>query len=129
MRARLVALILSAILLFYFIVIGQRALLMLEDGRPAMILLGVGVLLLPIIGVWALWRELRIGFGAQELAKRLTAEGAMPMESLSFEQCKTDVENNPEDWRSWYRLAVAYGDAGDTRHGRQALRQALELSR
>ena len=129
MRARLVALILAAILIFYFIVLGQRAFILIGDGRPAMVLLGIGVLILPIVGAWSLWRELRIGFGSQELAKRLTAEGGMPEESLSFEACKADVEAHPEDWRAWYRLAVAYGDAGDTRHGRQALRRALELSR
>jgi len=128
MRARVVAFILVAVLAFYFIVIGQRALLMLQDGRIAMVLLGVGVLILPIIGTWAVWRELRIGFGSEELAKRLSAEGAMPQSSLSFEECKSDVEANPQDWRAWYRLAVAYGEAGDTRHGRQALRRAMELS-
>jgi cytochrome c-type biogenesis protein CcmH/NrfG len=129
MRARLVALILGAILVFYFLVIGQRALIMLNDDRPAFLFLGFGVLLLPIVGVWALWREIRIGLASQELAKRLTAEGKMPEESIPFDVCKSDVESNPDDWRAWFRLAVAYGEAGDTRNGRAALRKSWELSR
>lgn len=129
MRARVVALILVAVLAFYLVVIGQRAWLMIQDDRTTMRLLGIAVLLLPIIGTWAIWRELRIGFGSQELAQRLTAEGGMPQVSLSFAECKADVQAHPEDWRAWYRLAVAYGDAGDTRHGRQALQRAMELAK
>lgn len=129
MRARWVAALLSAVLLFYFAVIGDRALLLISDDRPTVWALGLAVLLLPVVGLWALWRELRLGFAAQALARRLTAEGEMPEASIAFDACKSAVEAAPQDWRAWYRLAVAYGEAGDTRHGRMALRKAWELSR
>ena len=39
------------------------------------------------------------------------------------------VEAAPEDWRAWYRLAVAYGDARDPSRGRRTMRKAIALQR
>jgi cytochrome c-type biogenesis protein CcmH/NrfG len=45
----------------------------------------------------------------------------------AFARRRAEVEQAPEDWRAWYRLAVAYGDAGDVRRGRRAMRHAIRL--
>ena len=37
------------------------------------------------------------------------------------------TEASPEDWRAWFRLALAYDAAGDRTRGRSAARHALEL--
>ena len=47
----------------------------------------------------------------------------------AFELRKAEVEAAPDDWRAWYRLAVAYGDARDTARGRRAMRKAIALQR
>lgn len=142
MKARTVALLLSAVVVFYFLVLGDRGLTMVKDGRPAFVLLGIGVLLLPVVGVWVLWHELSFGSSTQRLSAELETEGGLPVDDLprtekgridrsaadaAFAVRKTEVEAAPEDWRSWFRLAVAYGDAGDTARGRRAMRAAIRL--
>ena len=142
--ARRVVVLLVALLAFYVVFIGWRGVVLVADGRPAFVLLGIGVLLLPVVGVILVWRELRFGLAAQELGRALESEGALPSDPLPrrpsgrvdlaaadevFERRRAEVETAPDDWRGWYRLAVAYGDARDTRRGRAALRRALDLYR
>ena len=143
MRARSVALLLAAVLAFYFVVVGQRGLLLVSDPRPAFVLLGIGVLLLPLLGVWVVVQELRFGRASERLARQLEAEGGLPRDEVTtgpgrrrvdrdaadqvFDRRREEVEADPEDWRRWYRLGVAYGDAGDTARGRKALRRAITL--
>lgn len=142
MKARTVALLLSAVMLFYFVVLGERGLTMVRDGRPVFVLLGIGVLALPLIGAWVLWRELSFGAATQRLAAELEAQDRLPVDDLPrtekgridraaadavFVERKAEVDAAPGDWRGWYRLAVAYGDAGDTSRGRRAMRTAIAL--
>lgn len=124
MRARTVAFALTAALLFYFFLLGERAIIMIRDGRLAFVLLGIGVLLLPIVGAWTIWRELALGINAQRLARLLSQE---ELRKTDFVDAKAIVEQSPEDWRAWYSLAMAYGDAGDTKNGRAAMRNAVDL--
>jgi Flp pilus assembly protein TadD len=44
-----------------------------------------------------------------------------------FEQMRRRTEASPEDWREWYRLALAYDAAGDRTRARSAARHAIEL--
>ena len=46
-----------------------------------------------------------------------------------FEGRRAEVEADPDDWRAWWRLAAAYGDARDSRRGRRAMRRAVSLER
>ena len=140
--ARSVALLLVVVLLFYFLVVGSRGLLLVRDGRIAFFLLGLGVLLLPLLGVWIVAKELQFGRATSRLARQLEAEGGLPVDELTtrpsgridrdaadavFDRRRHEVDAAPEDWRAWYRLAVAYGDAGDTPRGRKAMRRAIAL--
>jgi cytochrome c-type biogenesis protein CcmH/NrfG len=117
---------------------------MITTGGAAGIALGVGVLLLPIIGVVLVGYELRFGWQTQVLARRLAEEDLLPDDSelarrasgrverdaadAHFEVVRTEVEAAPEDWRGWYRLAHAYDLAGDRKRARSAMRHAIELS-
>ena len=142
MTARRVTLGLVAILGFYALVLGQRAFILIADGRPAFVLLGIGVLLLPIVGVALVRRELLFGLATQRLARSLEAAGDLPVDELPrlpsgrvdasgadevFERRRADVQVSPDSAAAWFALAVAYGDARDSRRGRQAMRRALEL--
>lgn len=140
--ARRVALLLVLVLGIYLVVVAQRGILLVRDGRPAFVLLGVGVLVLPLLGLWVVWREMRFGSAAERLGRELEAEGGLPVDERVrtpggrvdravadgvFERRKAEVEADSGDWRGWYRLAVAYGDAGDSVRGRRALRRAIAL--
>ena len=39
------------------------------------------------------------------------------------------VEQTPDDWSAWFRLALAYDAAGDRRRARWATREAIRLER
>ena len=130
-------------LLVYVWLLADRAIALIGSGSAAGIALGIGVLLLPIIGVVLVGWELRFGWQTQKLARRLAADDLLPDDSelprrasgrverdaadAHFEVVRGEVEAAPEDWRGWYRLAHAYDLAGDRKRARSAMRQAIDL--
>jgi cytochrome c-type biogenesis protein CcmH/NrfG len=143
-RTRVVVGILVAALVVYFVLLTQRAIVLIQSGNALAIALGVGVLLLPIIGVVLVGYELRFGWQTQRLARQLADQDMLPDDSAlprrasgrvernaadaHFETIRVEVESAPEDWRGWYRLAHAYDLAGDRKRARSAMRRAIELS-
>ena len=132
----------TALLGLYMVV---RAVDLFRTGTAAGILLGVGVLLLVLLGGLLVAGEVRLGLGSSRLAARLAAEGdagepadlpRTPSGRLTAEAAdalfavrKAEVEAAPDDWRAWWRLAAAYGEARDTSAGRRAMRTALALEK
>jgi tetratricopeptide (TPR) repeat protein len=144
MRARSTALILVAVLCFYLLLAVQRGVWLIETGKPALVVFGLGVLMLPVVGAWFVVTEVRIGTASGRLGAHLEDEGLWPTDELPkrpsgrvdlaaadeiFEKRKAEVEAAPEDWRGWYRLSLAYNDAKDRTRARKALRRAIELER
>jgi hypothetical protein len=122
-----------------------RAVDLIRTGSLAGTLLGVGVLLLVVLGGLLVVGEVRLGAGSARLARLLaadgdpgedpelprTASGRLRPEAAEqlFALRKDEVERAPEDWRAWWRLAAAYGEARDTSRGRRAMRKAIALER
>ena len=144
MTARRVALALGALIAAYLVLVGWRGVLLIDEGTPTTVLLGLAVIVLPVVGAWVLWREIQFGIESQQMARELQAEGGLPVDDLprrpsgrperlaadaAFEQRRAAVEAAPDDWRSWFRLAIAYDDAGDRRRARHSMRQAGKLRR
>ncbi len=142
MTARRVALGLTGVLAVYMLVVGYRGVLLIRDGRPAFVLLGVGVVLLPLVGVWIVMQELRFGRHVEAMGRSLEASGGLPADEVVrsesgradrasadavFERRRVEVEATPGDWRGWFRLALAYDDAGDRKRARSAMRTAIRL--
>jgi len=137
-----VVLVLVAALAVYFLLIGYRGIYLLGQDRWTLRLLGVATLVLPLVGVWVVAAELRFGLASQRLAERLAAEGlnAEPPElprlpsgrpdrsaaDALFAEQRAVVEQHPDDWRGWFRLALVYDLAGDRRRARESLRTAIE---
>ena len=44
-----------------------------------------------------------------------------------FVTARDELENDPDNWRRWYRLARAYDYAGDRSRAREAMKKAVEL--
>jgi hypothetical protein len=122
--------------------VGWRGVLLIRVGSPVAVLFGVSVIAIPVIGAWVLWRELSFGMHTQAMARQLEVEGGLPVDDLprrpsgrperaaadaAFTQRKAEAEAEPDNWRTWYRLAVAYDDAGDRRRAREAMRHAIAL--
>ena len=134
---RVVALLVAA-LAVYFAVIGYRGIYLLGQHGLSLKLLGVAVLLFPLIGLWVVVAELRFGRATERLARALPDEPEEPLPrtpsgridraaaDARFAVRRSEVEAAPEDWRCWYRLAVAYDEAGDRRRARAAMRTAID---
>lgn len=142
MRVRVAVTLMTVLLLLYVVLAGQRALILVTSGEPVAIAMGVALIVLPLVALWAIGRELWFGVRAQQLGERLDAEGGLPDEDLPvrpsgrieredgdalFPRYRADVEANPDDWRARYRLALAYDAAGDRRRARSAVRTAIRL--
>ena len=138
MTARRTVALLVALCLIYSVLIGWRGVLLLDDSRWVVRGLGVGVLLLPIVGIWLIIGEVRFGraterldreLGEQpdDLPKRPSGRVDRAAADALFEQRRAEVEADPADWRRWFRLGAAYGAAGDPGRGRKALRKAILL--
>lgn len=142
MKAALLVVGATAALGLYMLV---RAVDLFRTGTLSGALLGVGVLLLVGVGGLLVLGEVRLGVGSARLARLLSAEGDQgepvdlprtPSGRLTreaadelFTRRKAEVEAAPEDWRAWWRLAAAYGEARDTSAGRRAMRKAVALER
>ncbi|MBE1502553.1 hypothetical protein H4696_009653 [Amycolatopsis lexingtonensis] len=143
MRARNVALLLTAALVVYLFLLADRAFALFASGTGLGIALGIGVLLLPVLGVWVVVVTWRNGLQIQRLSRRLDAEGALPDVSdlprrpsgrvdrdaadAWFAERRAEVEADQENWRAWYKLAYAYDIAGDRRRARETMKTAVEL--
>ena len=144
MRGRSAAILMAVLLVFYLVLVGWRAVLFIGSGELVGIVIGLALIVLPLIGVWALVRELRFGASTERLVKQLEAEGALPEEDLpirpsgrpvrdsadaQFPVYKAEVDADPTSWRAWFRLGLAYDASGDRRRARGALRHAIALEK
>jgi len=141
-RAALLVVAATAALGLYMLV---RAVDLFRTGTLSGALLGVGVLLLVGVGGLLVVGEVRLGADSARLARMLSAEGDLgepgdlprtPSGRLTreaadelFVRRKAEVESAPQDWRAWWRLAAAYGEARDTSAGRRAMRKAVALEK
>ena len=142
MSARIGVAVMAVLLALYIVLVAERAWLLLISGNPVGVAMGVALVVLPVIAVWALGRELWFGIRADRLGRRLGAEGALPAEEVglrpsgrvlrddadaAFPAYRAAVEAAPDDWRAWYRLGMAYDASGDRRRARAAVRTAIKL--
>ncbi|MEU6537473.1 hypothetical protein [Streptomyces sp. NPDC047000] len=142
MRAKISYTVTAAVLVFYFVLVGSRGVMLIQAGTLLTVTFGVAVLILPLIGLWFLWQNTRFVRRANALAAELDAEGGLPVDELKrtpggridrdsadevFARRKTETEASPDDWRTWFRLAVAYHDARDTPRARRAMQRAIAL--
>ncbi|MFC0598626.1 tetratricopeptide repeat protein [Streptomyces palmae] len=142
MRAKITYFVLAAVLVVYFVLVGSRGVLLIRQGSVVTVAYGVAVLVMPFIGAWFLWQTTRFARDANRLARELEAEGGLPVDELVrtpggridrdsadavFARRRAEAEAAPDDWRSWFRLAVAYHDARDTPRARKAMQRAIAL--
>ena len=142
MSARIGVAVMAVLLALYIGLVAQRGWLLVTSGEPIGVAMGVALFVLPLIALWALGRELWFGIRAESIGRRLETEGGLPDQQVAvrpsgrviredgdaaFPAFRADVEANPEQWRAWYRLGLAYDAAGDRRRARAAVRKAISL--
>ncbi|MGW2560148.1 hypothetical protein ACWCXB_13045 [Streptomyces sp. NPDC001514] len=142
MRAKISYFVTAAVLVVYFVLVGSRGVMLIQQGTALTVAFGAAVLILPVIGVWFLWKNTQFVKKANALAAELDAEGGLPVDELVrtpggridrdsadavFAERRAETEDSPDDWRCWFRLAVAYHDARDTPRARKAMQKAIAL--
>ncbi len=142
-RIQLVVAFLCLAMVVYFVMLGRSGVILMRSGDAAAIGLGIGIFVLPLVGLWAMVATLRAGFAHQRLARLANEEGVeldvsdLPKRPSGrierdaadalFETVRDEVEAAPDDWRGWYRLARAYDYAGDRTRARETIRKAVRL--
>jgi len=136
--------VMSALLLLYLVAVAQLSVSLIVSDDLLAKAIGVALLVLPLLGAWAMVAELAFGVRSQKLSDRLDAEGDLPVDDLpkrpsgrpdraaadaDFPRYREEAEQNPDDWRAWFRLGLAYDASGDRRRARQAVGRAIRLER
>ncbi|MET8628148.1 tetratricopeptide repeat protein [Kitasatospora sp. NPDC004669] len=134
--------VLSGVLLVVALLCVGEGVQLVATGKPLGIGIGVCAFVIPVIGVWFLRQTVRFGRSSEQLARELEAEGGLPVDELKrttggridrasadavFARRQAEAEASPGDWRVWFRLAVAYADAGDTPRARKTMQHAIKL--
>jgi cytochrome c-type biogenesis protein CcmH/NrfG len=138
---RVLAGLLTVALVGYFLLLTRQALAFIGEGGYLAVL-GAAILVLPLIGCYVVVREWQFGRRVQGLAEHLARSGELPADDLPkrasgrpdreaadarFAERAEEVHAAPADPGAWFRLAVAYDDAGDRKRARAAMRTAVAL--
>ncbi|GAA3596619.1 tetratricopeptide repeat protein [Klugiella xanthotipulae] len=136
--------VMLVLLLLYIFSAGQRAIVLISSESPVAVTMGWALAVLPLIALWALFRELAFGRRSSRLYARLAGEGGLPGADLpvtpsghieraaadaAFPEYRAEAEAQPERWQSWFRLGLMYDACGDRRRARHSIRQAIALDR
>lgn len=145
MTARITYIGVSLALLLGFVVVIATGVQLIGTGKGLGIGLGVCAEVLVALGLWFLWQTYRFGRQSAVLARALEAEGGHSADRPArtaggrtadrdqadavFARRRREAEAAPQDWRVWFRLAVAYADARDTPRARKTMAHAIKLHR
>lgn len=143
-RAVLGVVVMAVLLGLYLWATGYQGYVLIMSGQPIAIIMGLALLVLPVVGAWAMYRELSFGMYSSRLVKQLKDEGNLPEDTLphrpsgrpvreaadeEFPLYAAEVDAHPESWRAWFRLGIAYDASGDRKRAREAIRKAIALSK
>tara|TARA_R110002051_G_scaffold73935_4_gene134401 strand:- start:9501 stop:9950 length:450 start_codon:yes stop_codon:yes gene_type:complete len=143
-RTRIAALVMVALLAIYLVFVINYATILIRTDEMIVNVMGWALIVLPLIGFWALAAELFFIVRAQRLLATITDEGTVPDDvvellpsgrpdpaaaDLAFERYRVEAQAEPESWRAWLRLGLAYDASGDRGRARWATRRAIALSR
>ncbi len=143
LRIQLLIAFMCVAMVVYFVLLGRIAWAFITSGSAAAVGLGVAIMVLPLIGIWVVVSTLQAGFAHQRLA-RLAREKRMELDvdelpkmpsgriqrdaaDELFATVRAELEQDPDNWLRWYRLARAYDYAGDRSRAREAMKKAVEM--
>ena len=131
-----------ALTLFYVLTLLGRGIILLQEPSLIAIAMGLAILVLPLVALWALFAELQFGLKAQRLSSRLIAldipgldldlraSGRATKDSANkeLERIQDAVTKDPKNWRLWFQLGEAHDAAGERKNARAAIRKAIQLA-
>ena len=129
-----------ALLSVYLFLLTNWAIGMIAIGSPLGIVMGVLVLTFPVLGAYAIYRELRFGLRVEAMGKELEENNEWPVFQLvlrpsgrptrasadeNFKVFAKLAVENPDDWKSHFALSLAYDACGDRQRARKAMAEAM----
>ncbi len=144
MSTRIFVGVMAVLLVLYLALVVQLAVRLIAVDEPVGTALGIALLVLPLVGLWALVAELRFGILSGRLGRALSEQGLYPLQDLPrtpsgridrsaanavFGQFQDEVESYPDRWQSWFRLGLVYDACGDRFRARRAIRHAIGVAR
>jgi cytochrome c-type biogenesis protein CcmH/NrfG len=131
-----------ALTLFYVFTLLGRGIILLQEPSLIAVAMGLAILVLPLVALWALFAELQFGLKAQRLSRRLIAldipgldlelraSGRATKDSANkeLERIQDAVTKDPKNWSLWFQLGEAHDAAGERKNARAAIRQAILLA-
>ena len=131
-----------ALTLFYVLTLLGRGIILLQEPSLIAIAMGLVILVLPLVALWALFAELQFGLKAQRLSRRLIAldipgldlelraSGRATKDSANkeLERIQDAVTKDPKNWSLWFQLGEAHDAAGERKNARAAIRKAIQLA-
>ncbi|EIC92222.1 hypothetical protein IMCC13023_07010 [Candidatus Aquiluna sp. IMCC13023] len=131
-----------ALTLFYVFTLLGRGIILLQEPSLIAVAMGLAILVLPLVALWALFAELQFGLKAQRLSRRLIsldipgldlelrASGRATKDSANkeLERIQDAVTKDPKNWSLWFQLGEAHDAAGERKNARAAIRKAIQLA-
>lgn len=126
----------------YAVLALARSWVLLTSGDIVQIALALSIVVVPVLGMALIVREVWFGWRTRQMGRILSAEGGLPEyhgsltpsgrptkedADANFAHFAREAEEAGDDWRVWFRLAVAYDDARDRKRARAAMRHAASL--
>ena len=142
--ARIAAIVMAVLLVIYLVFVVQYSFVLIGTGIGVAIAMGVALLVLPVVAAWLLVREVLFVLRGERLVRIMGDAGELPVDDLprlpsgradaaaadaQFPGYKAAVEAQPESWRAWLLLGLAYDASGDRSRARWATREAIALEK
>jgi hypothetical protein len=141
-QAKLGAVVMTALTMMYLWLLGGKAITLLQQPNVVGKIMGAFMLIMPAVAVWAIIVELIFGIRVEKMAAQVEAEGLWPIRDIEtmpsgrptkaaaqreFDRLKEEANAKPDDWHSWFNLALGYDACGDRKRARAGMRQALKM--
>ncbi|MCX6403545.1 MAG: hypothetical protein NT032_06520 [Actinobacteria bacterium] len=144
MKSKIAVVALSAACLGYLAISSVRAQQISETSSPLAFAFSISILVVVSISALLIIREILFGLHISQMSSVLEAEQELLPDDLPhttsgqtekeaadmrFTTVSKEVENNPDSWRAWFRVALAYDESRDRKRAREAMRKAEKLFR
>ncbi len=144
MKSKIAVVAISAACLGYLAISSVRAQQIGEKNSPLAFAFSISILVVVSISALLIIREILFGLHISQMSSVLEAEqellpddlphttsGQTEKEAadLRFTTVSKEVEQNPDSWRAWFRVALAYDESRDRKRAREAMRKAEKLFR
>lgn len=133
--AKRIAFILTAVLAVYLGFAFSRGIDLLNTEESPVKLLGLCVLVLPLLGAWLVFREVRFGFKSSRMGE-LVAQELLPTREIKPRSIEADAflagaveraKDAQDDWENWFCVALGYDLVGERKLARESMQYAVEL--